>query len=125
MKYLLPFLVLLIVGCALVDTAPTQVDAERSWTVPFGDAVVYDGRLSLSEDSLRNHWSSCAVWPTATPRLVGTRDMANFSITVETDTPYYFAIKSADESGNWSGISNIFEQTWADTIPPTPIGDLQ
>lgn len=124
MRKLLPSLLLLIVGCSLVDTAPTQVNAERSWTVPFGDPVVYDGRLSLSPDSLRNHWSLCAVWPTAAPGLVGTMDTANFSITVETDTPYYFAIKSADESGNWSGISNIVVQTWADTIPPTPIGDL-
>jgi hypothetical protein len=48
-----------------------------------------------------------------------------FTLSVESDVSYYFAIKAVDDKGNWSGISNIVEQAWPDTIPPMAIGDLQ
>jgi len=94
-----------------------------AWTAPgddgqVGTASVYDIRLSTAPIDDAN-WSAAAVVSNPpTPQPAGTRQ----SVVVRGlnyGTTYYFAIKTADEAGNWSGLSNVLRWAWMyDTAPP-------
>ena len=132
MKTLLLIVCLLtLVGCTQTVTEPTQVTITKTWTAPgddgmIGQASAYDGRYATSVDSLENHWDYCISWTVpAVPAPSGQTDVIVFTITIDTEIDYFFAIKTRDEVGNWSPISNIKIENVPDTIPPAAITDLQ
>jgi len=95
----------------LSTTNPTAFSIDLTWTAPGDDgnngtASLYDIRYSTSFISSTN-------WPDATqcknepsPSSAGSTD--NFTVTgLSPNTPYHFALKTADEALNWSELSNI------------------
>jgi beta-glucanase (GH16 family) len=81
-----------------------------SWTAPgddgTGESVVeYDLRRSTSPITAANFLSATRV-TTGNPQVSGHPECRVVS-GLTGCTTYYFAIKSRDEAGNWSGISNV------------------
>jgi uncharacterized protein (TIGR02145 family) len=90
---------------------PTSTSIELTWTAPgddgnSGTASQYDIRYSTSTITSSN-WSSatqCSGEPT--PSIVGSSE--SFTVTeLNSDTKYYFVMKTADEVSNWSVLSNV------------------
>lgn len=109
------------------DATPNSITV--SWTAPgdddnTGTASFYDIRYSTSMITDANWGSAIQVFGEPSPQAAGSAE--SFEVTGLTPaTTYYFAIKTADENLNWSGLSNIASQsTTAETIAPSPITDF-
>lgn len=110
----------------------TSSSVDLSWTSPGDDANVgtctsYDLRYSLTPITVAN-FSTATRWTnTPVPLVSGTQQ----GVTVNGLAPgtvYYFAIKAADEAGNWSVMSNVATATTLglpDLAPPSAITDLR
>ncbi len=93
-----------------------------SWTAPgddatFGTAAQYELRYSDAPINSSNFTQAEMVSGMPLPRAAGTRQ----SVVVRGLTPgviYYFAMRTADDAGNWSGISNIARWDWTVSPPP-------
>jgi|GEM_PF-2723590 len=102
---------------------------ELSWTVPgddgiTGTAATYDIRFSKSVITAQNFATASHVVAPPTPLFADSTQTYTF-YDLDTNTTYYFAMKTADEVPNWSAISNvIMAATAADTIPPAAVSDL-
>ena len=122
-------------------TAPAQItdlqatagfeygSVELSWTAPgddqnIGTASMYDMRYSLSPITPANWDLATIVAGLPTPLPSGANQ--NFSLNnLQLGTTYYFAMMTADESDNWSLLSNVTSvTTTSDTIPPAQISNL-
>jgi len=131
--------VLLIVLGILMLAIPTMAQLTTqtkvlTWTSKgddgnVGTASAYDLRYSTDSSAL----VAWAVLPPASvikatglpiPMVAGTTQTFTIAGLFEGST-YFFAIKSVDEMGNWSGISNILKVTILDTTPPAAITDLR
>jgi len=121
----------LIVGLALL--APGAVRAQgggsdslrMSWTAPgddgdVGTATRYEMRISTAPITAVN-WTSAAVVPgLPTPRPSGTRQQTMVR-GLSADTTYYLALRSVDDVGNWSALSNVVRWDWVQNgVPPAP-----
>ncbi|MCK4733587.1 MAG: PKD domain-containing protein, partial [Methanophagales archaeon] len=94
----------------LATSNPTANSIILTWTAPgddenTGTASEYDIRYSLAQITEANwdYATQCTDEPN--PQVAGSTE----TITVtglSPDTTYYFALKTADEVSNWSGISN-------------------
>ncbi len=98
------------------------------WTAPgddgdVGTATVYELRRSTAPIDETNWGSATVVTGLPAPLPAGTRQRAVVRGLVP-GTTYYFAIRSADEAGNWSALSNVMRWEWVyDTAPPAaPVG---
>jgi len=125
-----------IIGVGFVPRLATaQVvtwnSVQLSWTAPgddslTGTAAQYDLRYSTAAITAAN-FSSATRWTgTPTPTASGTRQSAVVG-GLQANTTYYFAIKTADEVPNWSGLSNVISRTTLaapDTIRPAPVSTL-
>jgi len=116
---------------AVTDLTVTEVKANSvtlSWTAPggdgnFGTASQYDIRYSTSPITEAN-WASatqCAGEPA--PQPAGATQ--TFTVSDLVPGTYYFALKTADETPNWSGLSNvvtatIFTSQTGSRASPTP-----
>ncbi|MGD1048691.1 MAG: fibronectin type III domain-containing protein [Candidatus Krumholzibacteriaceae bacterium] len=115
----------------LVAIEPTPSTITLTWTAPgdngtTGTAAQYD--IRYSKNPLTD-----AVWPSASkvtdpprPRPAGSADTCVVT-GLEPSTAYYFALKSADEAGNWSTKSNIASAATTarqDVTPPAAVTDL-
>ncbi len=123
---------LLLALCTIVPTASAQQawnSVTLTWTTPgddslSGTASQFDIRYSTSPITAAN-FSSATRWTTGvpTPATPGTSQ----SVMVTGLTPatlYYFAMKTADDVPNWSGISNVISKTTSvapDVVRPAPI----
>lgn len=94
-----------------------------SWTAPgddawIGTATLYDLRISTAPITSGN-WNAAASVPgLPAPLASGTRQ-STIVRALSRDTVYYFAIRTADDAGNWSAISNVLRWDWVlDTAPP-------
>jgi chitodextrinase len=106
-----------------------SVTLTLTWTAPGDDgnvgiATAYDIRYSTDPALLVNSFGSAAQVSNAPPP-----DTAGSSQTVtvsglEPSTTYYFALKTVDEQGNWSGLSNVASGTTDDLVPPADVTDL-
>jgi hypothetical protein len=81
-----------------------------TWTAPGDDGTgqpvtQYDLRYSTSTITAAN-FNSATQFPTSPPRSAGFPECQVITDLTECTT-YYFAIKTLDEAGNWSGISNV------------------
>ncbi|GAF91383.1 unnamed protein product, partial [marine sediment metagenome] len=108
----------------LATSNPTVNSITLSWTAPGNDwntgtASEYDIRYSTSPitETSWDEANQCEGEPT--PQLAGSNE--SFTVTgLPTDTTYYFALKTADEVPNWSGLSNVASGTTTpiDSEPP-------
>jgi len=104
---------LALASTAAAQTTPTSI--QLTWTAPgddgtLGTAAQYDLRYSASAITSANFASATRFDTTPTPTASGTSQ----TVTVTGLTPstaYYFAIKTADNAGNWSTISNVVART--------------
>lgn len=98
------------------------------WTAPgddgnVGTATTYDLRQSSTLITSANFDQATQVTGLPAPRISGTAEQ--FTVTGLIPGQYYFAIKTADEAGNWSLISNVVGIVITDTTPPSTIIDLR
>ena len=95
--------------------AATDAIVTLTWTAPgddgtIGAATQYDLRYSTAPISDANFASATKMLSMPFPAAAGTKQSVSIS-GLAINTTYYFAIKSADERGNWSGLSNIAVRT--------------
>lgn len=110
----------------LAAASPTYNSVVLSWTAPgdsgsIGTASTYEFRRHSSTITDAN-WSSATYIPGAsTPQIAGTSE--SFTATSLSDnTSLYFAMKTKDESGNWSSLSNVASATTL--CNPLPTGSV-
>jgi len=101
-----------------------------SWTAPGDDcqegtASVYDVRYSLVLRTNTNWWDTATVQLDSVPTPRDPWEAETLTVSsLAPDTTYYFALKTADEVPNWSGLSNVVSAGVADTVPPGAVGNL-
>jgi uncharacterized repeat protein (TIGR01451 family) len=114
----------------LTTGTATETSIQLTWTAPgddgnSGTASTYDIRYRTDAPITSANWTtSTQVAGEPTPLVAGT----NQSFIVNnllSATTYYFAIQTADEAPNWSGVSNSpIGATASDTTAPADIIDL-
>ncbi len=128
------FLVLLgIVGMEPSADAQTVTwnSVRLTWTTPgddslSGTASQFDLRFSTSAITAANFASATRWNGTPTPTASGTTQSTTVT-GLSPNTTYWFAIKTADEVPNWSGLSNVISRitlTSPDTIRPAQVAGL-
>ncbi len=99
----------------LAASSPSSSSIQLSWTAPgddgnIGTALQYDIRYSTSAITNANWGSAAQAVGEPTPAIAGTKQF--FAVSrLNQNTTYYFAIKTADEFPNWSGLSNVASGT--------------
>ena len=102
---------LTLVAGAASNGAASSTPFTIRWSAPGDDslsgrATTYDLRYSTSPLTLSNFGVATRVVGLQAPGPVGTAE--SFIVSGLPDgVTYYFAIKTADEVGNWSGLSNV------------------
>jgi len=118
-------------GCKGVKADPADVQITFEWTAPgddglLGQASVTTIKYALTADSLADQWDNCTqVGGIPEPLPAGSHESHAVTLSLFSETPYFFALKVADNVGNWSVLSNVVEVEIADTIPPAGVSDLQ
>ncbi|MEA3508753.1 MAG: fibronectin type III domain-containing protein, partial [Synergistota bacterium] len=112
----------------LITTDTTGDSITLEWTAVgdddnIGTADQYDIRYSKSPINAGNWNSATQVSGEPTPQIAGSSE-SHIVIELDSDTRYYFAIKTADEVPNWSGLSNFPYGDTDDVTPPASISDL-
>jgi hypothetical protein len=121
---------LLLALLLLLALAPVVAHAQGTdsvtvrWTAPGDDARVGTAtayELKWSTTSIdESNWSDSKniVAAAPTPLVAGTRQ-STVVRGLTRGTTYWFAIKTLDDAGNWSFISNVVRWDWVlDTAPP-------
>jgi chitodextrinase len=88
-----------------------------------GRATRYDVRYSSSAITADNFQSAVPFTTTVTPSTSGTAQEIPVS-GLAVGSTYYFAIKTIDDRGNISAISNVPSTKTKDQVPPSPVLDL-
>ncbi|MFH0853240.1 MAG: FG-GAP-like repeat-containing protein [bacterium] len=88
-----------------------------TWTAPgddghMGQASEYEIRYAISEITNQNWSEATRLSNPPEPRISGSAESVRV-FDLEPDTEYFFAIKSMDEAGNISYISNVAHKTTA------------
>jgi hypothetical protein len=101
------------------------------WTAPGDDGMsgvltTYDLRWSNQPITVENFSSATPMAVQPAPVTGGTAQ-TYVVLSLTPGTTYSFALRAADEAGNWSGMSNVVIATTpaTDQIRPGPINDLQ
>jgi len=114
---------------AAVDSSDTSLTL--TWTAPgdddtVGSAEIYIIRYSFVEIA-DSTWDSCRPIPLVNnPRAAGSAETLAVMGLIA-DTSYHFAIRAADDAGNWSALSNdcaARTMPEVDTTTPTAITTL-
>jgi predicted ribosomally synthesized peptide with SipW-like signal peptide len=95
-----------------------------TWMAPF-DTTVYDIRYSQSPITEGNFYSAFQAPNPPAPRQAG--DPQEFDVVgLDSDTPYYFALRAGDAALNWSLISNVVSAATEDEVvdPDINPGDV-
>jgi hypothetical protein len=120
-----------VVDDLAVDTTVTQTSLTLTWTAPgedgtSGTAYLYDLRYSDATITESN-WDSASL-ASGEPIPQSYLSSETFTITgLSSGTTYYFALKAADEVGNYGGLSNIASGTteasgWSVEIVESGVG---
>lgn len=113
----------------ILTTSAMAASVTLYWTAPgddgaTGTAASYDMRWSLNPITLANWSSATQVTGEPTPTAAGTTQ--NMTVTgLNGKTVHFFAIRTTDAAGNVSGLSNVFQITTPDDVPPAAITDLR
>ena len=113
---------------SLAISNPTGSSLRLTWIAPgddstSGTASQYDIRYSTSPITEANWNSATQVTGEPAPAVAGTQQNCTVS-GLQSNRTYYFAMKTADEVPNWSGLSNVPNGSTLDNVPPSAIGDL-
>ena len=127
------FVVLASLALVAVAARPAQAvlspnTATLVWTAPGDDGVVgiatrYDVRLSTSAIDASNFAAAPAVAGVPAPLAANAQQTMNLA-GLSPSTTYWCAIKTVDEAGNCSVISNVVQFTTpaaSDTVRPAPL----
>ena len=96
---------------SLAASGATTTSVTLTWTAPgdddnTGTASSYDIRYSSATITNANWGSASQCSGEPVPQAAG--NAQTFTVTgLSPDTTYYFAMKTADEIPNWSGLSNV------------------
>jgi hypothetical protein len=107
---------------------PGHGEIELTWTATgddgsTGTASVYDIRYSLVPLTAQNWGNASQVTGEPVPQPAGSAE--TFIVgDLDPDATLYFAIRVADEAGNWSALSNVTSASPTDAMPPATIMDL-
>lgn len=109
-------------------TGTTGTSVSVRWTAPgddgtTGTATSYDVRYSTSAITTSNWGSALQATGEPAPAAAGTAQTFTISGLSGSRT-YYVAIKTTDNSGNVSLLSNVVSGTTSDTVAPAPVRDL-
>ncbi|MBI5168066.1 MAG: hypothetical protein HZA61_01120 [Candidatus Eisenbacteria bacterium] len=120
-------LLLLLLAPAL---ARAQADSlTLTWTAPgddgsLGAATSYEVRMSTAAITPANYASATVLanvpppFPAGAPQALVVRGLSR-------STDYWFAVRSRDDVGNWSPLSNVVRWNWpVDNAPPAAPTDL-
>ena len=129
----------LALACMAVAILPSVAPGQNvtsssvylTWTAPGDDSLTgtasqYDMRYSTSPITTANFFSATRWTNMPAPLIAGTKQSVTIT-GLSPGTTYYFAFKTADEVPNWSGISNVVQQTTlaaADLIRPAQVTTL-
>ena len=108
----------------LASSTTTTSSVDLTWTAPgddltAGTAAEYDIRYSTSVISDANYGSAPQAGSPPAPSAPGTSQ--TFSISgLDENTTYHFALQTADEVPNWSGLSNVTSATTLSSAPTPP-----
>jgi phosphodiesterase/alkaline phosphatase D-like protein len=130
LRHVLALLLCGMVSVAAVAQAQTVThnSVALTWTTPgddslTGTAAQFDIRYSTSSITAAN-FANATRWTGApTPAASGTKQSTTIT-GLTPNTTYFFAMKTADEVPNWSGISNVISRTTLaapDTIRPAAL----
>ncbi len=123
---------LLLLSLVLLAALPAVAHAQSgsssvtlNWTAPGDDSLAgrasqYDLRYSTATITAANFGSATRLTGMAAPAVAGSAETATVSGLAAAIT-YHFAIRAADESGNWSVLSNMVTKTTGavpDTVRP-------
>jgi len=116
---------------AVTDLAASAVASTTisvQWTAPgddgvLGSATAYDLRFDLAPITDLT-WASAMV-AGGLPAPTGAGTLQGAAVPGLTpSTTYFLALKSVDDAGNWSGLSNVLSTTTAPPPDLTPPGDV-
>jgi chitodextrinase len=115
-------------AASVAVSAVTDSTATLAWTAVgddslSGTATSYDIRYSTAPITAANFSSATAATGGPTPAAPGTAQ----SLIVRglsRQVTYYFALRTADEAGNRSALSNVPSATTTDTMAPAAIHNL-
>ncbi|MFH1278632.1 MAG: fibronectin type III domain-containing protein [Candidatus Eisenbacteria bacterium] len=110
---------------AMNDTSVTL-----AWTAPGDDcqegaASRYDVRYSLVPSTATDWWDGATAVDSVAGPLAPWEPESLFVGPLAADTVYYFALKTADDVPNWSGLSNVVAVGVQDTVPPAAVENLE
>lgn len=115
--------ILLLALAPLLAHAASPDTVTVRWTAPgddgrIGVATSYDLRVSQQPIDVSNFDSANQVQGTPSPGAPGSiQSVVVHGLTY--GTTYYFAIRTVDDAGNWSELSNVVTWDWVyDTSPP-------
>ena len=101
-----------VIGIDLAAVAIDETSFELTWTASgddgmLGTASAYDIRYQVRPILDETSWEEATRMPgPPSPQTAG--EMETVTVTGLTPgTSYFFAVKTADEVGNWSGLSNL------------------
>ena len=123
-------LILALVLAPALALAQSADSLAISWSAPgddgsVGTASVYDLRVSESPITPGNFDQALVVPGVPAPRASGSSQRVTV-YGLSRDRTYFFAIRTADNRSNWSGISNVVRWDWTfDTAPPLPPHGVQ
>jgi Fibronectin type III domain len=109
-------------------TGTTGTSISLRWTAPgddgtTGTATTYDIRYSTTAITSSNWGSALQATGEPAPAVAGT--VQTFTLPgLGGSQTYYVAIKTTDDAGNVSLLSNVVSGTTADTVPPAPVRNL-
>ncbi len=112
----------------LAVVSVTSSSATLTWTAPgddgtIGTATTYDVRYGTAPITAGN-WAS-ATLATGEPVPVAAGSPQSFAVTgLNSDTTYYFALKTSDEANNISPLSNVASGTTPDVTAPAAVANL-
>jgi hypothetical protein len=104
--------------CSIATAGSVQL----SWTAPgddgnVGTAYCYSIRYS-QEPITEENWDTLPEWEyPPLPEVAGTPQTAVITGLIQ-EQIYYFAIKTMDEAGNWSELSNVISKNVSRINPP-------
>ena len=115
-------------GCDLV--LGDAVSVTLAWTAPGDDGDVgtcdrYDLRWATDSTALIDDFTSQQGGPLPmVPQESGSTE--SYTVTgLDSESVYFFAVKAADEAGNWSPLSNVISVLTPDDEAPVQITDLR
>ena len=125
-------MILSIIVCSVLKADP--VSKKITWTSVgddghTGQASWYAIAVSTDSTELVNNFDSCVTCimqgtrDDIFPQIAGMQEIYQID-SLQPNTTYYCAIKTADEVPNWSGMSNITVLTTPDNDSPAIVNDL-